>query len=84
LSKTTAITVIPVTAIGAGKLSIWATNWSKAAPTAPTITAAAAQAIARRTTPDAFARKLARPVSHLAFACPLMTMAAISPPPLLA
>jgi hypothetical protein len=84
LSKTMAITVIPVTAIGAEKLSIRTTNWSKAAPTAPTITAAATQAIARRTTPDTFARKLARPVSHIAFACPLMTMAAISPPPLLA
>ena len=84
LTKAAAITVIPVTAIGAGKLSIWSTNWSRAAPTAQTITAAAAQAIARRTTPDALARKLARPVSHVAFAFPLMTMAAMSPSPLLA
>jgi hypothetical protein len=76
--------VIPVTAIGAEKLSIWVTSCSSAAPTAQTITAAAAQAIARLTTPDAFARKLARPVSHVAFALPLMMMAAISPPRLLA
>ncbi|MGO9781130.1 MAG: hypothetical protein ACLPKE_25475 [Streptosporangiaceae bacterium] len=81
MSKAAASTVIPVTAIGAEKLSIWATSWSRAAPTAQTITAAAAQAIARRTTADAFARKLARPVSHVAFAFPLMTIAAISASP---
>jgi hypothetical protein len=85
LSKAAAITVIPVTAIGAEKLSIWATSWSRAAPTAQTITAAAAQAIARRTVADAFARKLARPVSRVAFAFLPMMMTAISvSPPLLA
>ena len=83
-SKAAAITVIPVTAIGAEKLSSWATNWIRAAPTAQTIAAAAAQAMARRTAPDAFARKIARPVSHVAFVFPLMTMAVISPPRLLA
>jgi hypothetical protein len=81
LSKAAANTVIPVTAIGAEKLSIWATSWTRAAPAAQTITAAAAQAIARRTTPDAFARKLARPVSRVAFAFPLMRMTAISVSP---
>jgi hypothetical protein len=81
LTKAAAITVIPVTAIGTDKLSIWATTWTRAAPTAQTSTAAAAQAINRHTTPDALARKLARPASHAAFAFPLMTMAAMSPSP---
>jgi ABC-type transport system involved in multi-copper enzyme maturation permease subunit len=81
LSKAAATTVIPVTAIGAEKLSIWATSWSRAAPTAQIITAAAAQAIARRTTPDTVARKLARPVSRAAFAFSRMTMTAISASP---
>jgi hypothetical protein len=41
LTRAAAITVIPVTAIGAEKLRIWAASWSSAAPTAPTMTAAA-------------------------------------------
>jgi hypothetical protein len=47
LSKAAAITVVPVTAIGAGKVSICTTSWSRAAPAAHTRTAAAVQAIAR-------------------------------------
>jgi hypothetical protein len=83
LSSAAAITVIAVTAIGAGKLRSSATSWSSAAPTAQTSTAAAAQSIARRTISRAFARTPAMPVSHAAFAFCLMTMAAIVPPPLL-
>jgi hypothetical protein len=41
------MSVIAVTAIGAGKLRIWATNWSRATPTAQTMIVAAAQAMAR-------------------------------------
>jgi hypothetical protein len=42
LSRPAAISVIAVTAIGAGKLRIAATNWSRAAPTAQINTVAAA------------------------------------------
>ena len=74
------ITVIPATAIGAGKLKISTTSWSSAAPTAQIMTAAAAHARARRAMSHALAHKLARPVSHAALAFPLMTMTAIASP----
>ena len=74
------ITVIPTTAIGAGKLTISAASWSSAAPTAPIMTAAAAHARARRAMSRARAHKRARPVSHAALAFPLMTMTAIASP----
>lgn len=47
LSRVAAMSVIAMTAIGAGKLRIWATNWSRATPTAQTMIVAAAQAMAR-------------------------------------
>jgi len=43
LSKTTVITVITVIATGEEKLRIMNASWSRAAPMAQTITAAAAQ-----------------------------------------
>jgi len=43
LSRTTAITVITVIAIGEEKLRIMTASWSRAAPMAQTITVAAAQ-----------------------------------------
>ena len=46
-SRAAAISVIPVTAIGAGKLSSSAVSWTKAAATAQIRIAAAAQAMAR-------------------------------------
>src|SRR5271165_1463262 len=42
LSRAAAISVIAVTAIGAGKLRIWAASWSSAAPTAQIMIVAAA------------------------------------------
>ena len=83
LSSAAAITVIAVTAIGAGKLRSSATSWSSAAPTAQISTAAAARSIARRIISRAFARTPAMPVSHAGFAFCQMMMAAIVPPPLL-
>jgi hypothetical protein len=80
LSGTAAISVIAVTTIGAGKPESSAASWTRAAATAQIKIVAAAQAMARWIMSRAFARTTARPVSQVAFALSLMTMAAISPP----